>query len=123
MLEVEIDGGRDAFSPGESVKGTVQWMLDDAPDAIEVRLLWYTEGRGDQDVGLARTLRIEAPSAMGSSPFELESASGPYSWSGRLISIRWAVEAVAKPGAYTARSEIVLGPEGRALDPTTAARA
>jgi hypothetical protein len=113
VLEIHLDSGGVCFAPGDALRGTLQWMGDRAPEAVELRLLWYTEGRGDQDVGVARTLRIEAPAAVGSSAFELEAPSGPYSCSGRLVSIRWALEAVAKPGEETARTELVLAPGGR----------
>jgi hypothetical protein len=112
VLEIHVDAGDGALAPGDTLRGTLQWVGDRAPEAVELRLLWYTEGRGDQDVGVARTLRIEAPAAVGSSPFEFETPSGPYSCSGRLISIRWALEAMTQPGKETARAELVLAPGG-----------
>lgn len=113
MLEVQLDGGRSHFEPGETLSGTLQWLLDDPPDAVELRLVWLTRGRGDQDVGISRTLRIEAPAATGSDRFELELPSGPFSCSGRLLSIAWALELVALPGDRAARVDLVLAPEGR----------
>jgi hypothetical protein len=121
VLEIRIDEERASFAPGETVRGSVSWTLAEAPDAVELRLLWYTEGRGDQDVGVARSLRIEAPASVGSSAFELETPAGPYSCSGRLLSIRWALEAVASPGKYTVRSELVVAPDGREVELTRVA--
>lgn len=117
MLELRVDGG-DAFAPGETLRGTLQWMEEEAPEAVELNLLWYTEGRGDRDVGVARSLRIESPAAIGSSGFEFEAPSGPYSCSGRLVSVRWALEAVLQPGQQTARAELVLAPGAREVDLT-----
>ena len=116
MVEIHVGGGRQAFAPGETLGGTLQWMSDAAPESLELRLLWYTEGRGDQDVGVAHRLRIETPSAVGSSPFEFELPSGPYSCSGRLVSIRWALEAVTRPGGDTARQELVVAPAHREVE-------
>ena len=116
MLEIHVDGGREVFAPGETLRGTLQWMGEVPPEALELRLLWYTEGRGDQDVGVARRLRIEAPSSVGSSPFEFEAPSGPYSCSGRLVSIRWALEVVTRPSGDTARAELVMAPAGREVE-------
>jgi hypothetical protein len=118
MLEVRIEGGESAFAPLQSVRGRVEWHEDSPPEAIEVRLLWHTEGRGDPDASVARTLRIEAPSAEGSSAFEFECPHGPYSFSGRLISLRWAVEATAVPQKTTARAAIVIAPDGEEVDLT-----
>lgn len=112
MIELHVDGGRRDLAPGETLCGTVQWTCANAPEAVEVRLLWYTEGRGDRDVGVARRLRIEAPTAIGSNAFRLDTPSGPWSCSGRLVSIRWALEAVTQPGGETARSELTLAPGG-----------
>ena len=39
--------------------------------------------------------------------------AGPYSFSGRLISLIWALELVAEPGNHVARVEITLGPDGQ----------
>jgi len=123
MLQIQIDGGRSDFAPLETIQGTLHWTLDAAPDAIELRLPWYTEGRGDRDIGLVRTLRIEAPGAVGSHAFELEAPSGPYSFSARLISLRWAVEAVADPGSRSARKELVMAPDAREVELSQVARA
>jgi len=116
VVEIHVAGGRDAFAPGETLRGTLQWLSEVPPQTLELRLLWYTEGRGDRDVGVARRLRIETPSAVGSSPFEFELPSGPYSCSGRLVSIRWALEAVTRPGGETARTELVVAPAGREVE-------
>jgi hypothetical protein len=115
MLEIRLDGGRTAFAPGESVRGSVHWMGDATPEALDVRLLWYTRGRGDRDVGVARQLHIEAP-ASGHVPFEFEAPAGPYSCSGKLVSICWALDAVSSPAKDVARTELVLGPGGSEVE-------
>lgn len=114
MLAISVDRGRTAFAPGDTVCGTLQWTCDAPPGAIELRLLWYTQGRGDRDAGVAHRLRIESPAAIGSTAFEFAAPSGPYSCSGRLVSICWALEAVvAQDGGAVARSELVIAPDGR----------
>jgi hypothetical protein len=116
MPSIAIDGGRDRFEPGEPIRGRVEWTLEEAPSALEIRLLWYTEGRGDRDVGVARTLREEGLSSLGTRSFDFEAPAGPCSCSGRLISIRWAIEASFLPGRQTERIEIVLGPGGQEIE-------
>jgi hypothetical protein len=37
----------------------------------------------------------------------------PYSFSGKLISLTWALEAVAQPGERMGRRELVVGPGAR----------
>lgn len=114
MIEVQIDGGRDAFVPGDTLRGTLHWTAEASPDAVELRLLWTTEGRGDRDVGVVQRLRIEAPGPTGSSAFRFELPSGPWSCSGRLVSISWALEAVMDDDAVV-RHELTLAPDGREI--------
>jgi hypothetical protein len=111
LLMIELDGASDAFLPGETVSGRIEWAFEDVPDALALRLLWYTEGRGDRDAGVARSLHVEAPGAVGSQRFDLELPAGPYTFSGRLVSLIWALEAVATPRRRVARREIVVGPQ------------
>lgn len=115
MIELRVDGGRLDFAPGAVLRGTVEWTGDVAPDAVELRLLWYTEGRGDRDVGVVDRMRIEAPAAVGSSAFRFDLPSGPWSCSGRLVSIGWMLEAVTKPGGAIAQARLTLAPAGREI--------
>lgn len=109
-LRIDLPGADEPRLPGSTVSGTVEWALDRAPEALELRLFWYTEGRGDRDAGVARSLRIASPGAAGSQPFALDLPSGPYSFSGRLVSLVWALELVVSPGDAVARCEIVVSP-------------
>lgn len=110
-LTIVLEDGRTAFEPGERVRGTVSWLLDEAPGEMAVHLLWYTEGKGTQDVGLAvtRTLR---PEAAGSAEIDMQLPEGPWSFSGKLVSLQWAIELVAGP-AHVERQRLVVGPGRR----------
>jgi hypothetical protein len=110
-LRIDLADGNEIRQPNAPVGGEIAWRLDRPVEALELRLFWYTEGRGDRDVGIARTLRIDAPGAIGAQPFELELPSGPYSFSGPLISLVWALELIASPGDLAVRREIVVGPK------------
>ncbi len=113
MLEIRPDGGVLAYAPGVPVRGTLAWTFESAPRELTLELLWYTEGRGDRDVGVARTLTVEAPAAIGSQAFDFAGPGGPYSCSGRLVSIRWTLEAVATPSRDRERVELVIAPNAR----------
>lgn len=118
-LEIAITGGRTAFAPRETVEGTVSWRFALAPAKVELRLLWYTEGKGERDVEVIETVPFVAAAAAERRAFSLRLPPGPYSFSGKLISLRWALEAVAEPGDRSTRTEIVVAPAGREvrLDP------
>lgn len=110
-LSLELTGDRRIFAPGETVAGTAEWSLEGLPEALEVRLFWYTEGRGDQDVSIARTVTLE-PSPQGRHEFELRLPDGPLSFSGKLISLVWALELVALPAGRAERVELVVSHTG-----------
>lgn len=111
-MRIETEDGRLAFSPGEAIRGTVSWSLDALPESLELRLFWYTQGKGEQDVGLVQTQALElAPE--GSAAIALTLPAGPYSFSGKLISLLWALELVAEPDGGAARKELVVGPGGQ----------
>ncbi len=112
-LDIELDGGQTECRPGEEFTGTVRWLFDDRPDKVELRLFWYTRGKGDEDTGLAENLTFESPTPSETRAFRFTLPNGPYSFSGRLISLTWAVEAVAEPGDHVARVEFTLSPTGR----------
>ena len=63
QLRIETRDGRTAFRPGETIEGVVRWQLDRPPRRAELRLFWYTEGRGSQDVSVEETIAFDAPKA------------------------------------------------------------
>ena len=122
-IQLELDGGRLAYSPGQTLAGTVAWELPAAPQTVAVRLLWYTSGKGDQDVGVVDAVDLPTPAAAERRRFTFQLPEGPHSFSGQLISLQWAVEATADPAGATTRVEIVVAPRGEekrlpeAIDP------
>ena len=112
-LNIEITDNRKSFKPGETIAGTVRWNVQGNPEAIEASLFWRTQGKGTQDVGVVETARFDSPGSLGQKEFSFKLPAGPYSFSGRLISLIWAVEATALPSDETARSEITVSPTGQ----------
>ena len=51
-LKIGTSENKTQYRPGEEIAGRALWILDEPPKAVEVRLFWYTEGKGTQDVGL-----------------------------------------------------------------------
>ena len=83
------------------------------PRSLEVRLFWSTSGRGDSDVEVVAVEEVPSPAASGWVRFGFQLPPGPYSFSGRLVSLAWAVELVAPREEMAASAPIVVGPEGR----------
>jgi len=114
-LNLRLLEARTDFRPGEDVRGTASWILETPPERIEVRLFWYTEGKGDQDVGIAHSKRLSSTALDGSEEFVLTVPDGPLSFSGQLISLYWALELVALPGEETFRQPIVVSHTDRPI--------
>jgi hypothetical protein len=114
-LQVETQGGANAFLPGETLEGTVSWQLDTPAETVELRLLWYTQGKGDQDVGVVSVVPFANPGPADRRAFRVRIPEGPYSFSGKLISLLWALEVVAEPGSRSDRLEITVSPTRREI--------
>jgi len=112
-MKIQSEDARTAFRPGEEVRGAVSWELPDEPRSLELRLLWYTAGIGTRDVGVVARLAFERPGASDRRDFALTLPHGPYSFSGKLISLIWALELVARDPDEVARLELTVSPTGR----------
>jgi hypothetical protein len=110
QLAIEIQNGANAFLPGETVEGTVSWQLDRPAETAELRLFWYTQGKGDQDVGVVSTVPFANPELQERRVFRVSLPDGPFSFSGKLISLLWALELVVEPGSRASRTEITVSP-------------
>ena len=63
-----------------------------------ISLLWHTEGKGTEDVEVVEQINVEDPPITGSHDFSFRVPDFPWSFSGTLISLIWAVEASLDPG-------------------------
>jgi len=114
-MRLDVEGGRTAFRPGETLSGTLQWEFEDEPRSVEVRLFWYTRGKGTQDVAIVDRVSFEAPASSGRFPFRFTLPDQPCSFSGRLISLAWGIEAVGEPEGPVERAEITVSPTGKEI--------
>ena len=112
LIEVTIQDGYTSFRPGDVVEGTVMWQLDPPPSEVEARLFWFTRGKGMRDIVIVETIPYHSPARMDRRAFRFQLPAGPYSFSGKLISLVWAIEVVAQPGDTSGRTEITVSPTG-----------
>jgi len=111
-LRIELAGGRTGYRAGEPLSGRVSWRVDDQPESAELRLFWYTSGKGTQDVGVVNTMTFAGPRLDDHRDFTMPLPREPYSFSGTLISLIWALELIVEPGNHVERLEIVLSSTG-----------
>ena len=115
MIRLGLRENQTDFRPGETISGAVLWEFEKPPASAEVRLVWFTRGKGTEDGGIAATVTLADPPAADTREFSFDAPNGPYSFSGTLIAVLWAVEFVAMPGKEFQRIEIVIAPDAREI--------
>lgn len=124
QFRVQIDGGEVVdglpfFEPLQEVRGRVEVAVDSAVECrgLAVRLIWYTEGRGDEDKGVLDEVSIyqgrltEGYPVSGAFAFRLPNE--PWSFGGHYISVVWAIEVqvdVPMGRDLTYRERLVMRP-------------
>lgn len=109
MIAIQFDH-KDNFRPGEAIRGQVTWNeLDQTTTYLEVRLIWYTMGKGTQDVESVAEQDISTPGTSGKSNFEFIAPHRPLSFSGTLISLIWAIEVIVFPMKVAEQKKLVIG--------------
>ena len=111
-LELQLANSKTKYRPGERLEGVAFWNLPDAPKSIELRFYWRTQGKGTVDLEVIRSVKFDGPPASDRRAFSMDLPAGPYSVSGKLVSIVWGVELVAEPQGDSDNVEIVLSPTG-----------
>ena len=109
-LRIDLDGEGSWRLPGTALTGRVSWDLEATPNDIALRLFWFTSGKGTEDVTIVEEQRLEPDSRSGERAFALRLPAGPYSFSGSLITLSWALELVELPGETSARVDLVVAP-------------
>jgi hypothetical protein len=114
-LKILLRDERRSFRCGETVEGVAGWRLEKPPASVELRLFWFTRGKGTEDVGVVNRIRFDVPQQEEGRKFSFTLPAEPWSFSGQLISLIWALELVADPGGHTARVEFVVSPTGQEI--------
>ena len=111
-IRIRFDGNGRTDGPGEILSG--EYWLDSMPDdgvrTIEVSVLWYTEGKGDEDLGVHdfRRVAIEEngdgrvprPGLDCPGRFSTTLPNSPLTYCGVILRVRWCVRVArfARPG-------------------------
>lgn len=97
-VRILLDGNRRVYQPGDVLAGEYQveslrWI---EPTAVEVSVLWYTEGQGEEDLAVHYFERIDALAQAGVDfrrprRFNTRLPYSPLSYQGIIVKIRWCV--------------------------------
>ena len=112
-MTIQLDRPDKAYVPGEPITGRIAWDLDQGSERVVLRLLWQTSGKGTQDSGIVSEEVFEMVALRDERDFSFSGLEGPYSFSGRLITVSWLIEAYAEPGNAFADQGLTLSPTGQ----------
>ncbi|MBN2513131.1 MAG: hypothetical protein JXB18_09360 [Sedimentisphaerales bacterium] len=112
-LTIDIDDLKTSFQPGQIIRGQVHWQADSTPPKACLRLLWYTKGKGTEDVGIVENVEFSDPQQNDRRPYQFKIPEGPYSFSGELLSLVWSLELVV--GKQFSRQDITVSPDGHEI--------
>ncbi len=106
-----IELAAETVKPFGTLKGTVRWQRSDRPPSLELRVFWMTRGRGTEEVEVVTVVpgKLEPD---GTAEFSIKLPGVPWSFSGQLISVSWAVELVDDQGVACGMESFVLSPDG-----------
>lgn len=113
-MSIEITPERTQYRPGEPIQGSVAWQIGHTPQVAELRLFWFTRGQGNVDTETVETFSFDHPLSSDAREFSIAAPEFPFSFTGELISLRWALELVLEPGE-SRMLELVIAPEGHAI--------
>lgn len=109
-LEIRTRDDKTEFLPGEELAGEVSWRTDSLAGSVELRLFWCTEGKGTRDVEVVESISFSVPGRQDRRDFRFQAPDSPYSFSGKLISVVWALELVLPSTGEVERLDIVISP-------------
>ncbi len=98
MIAIEFDQPQGVYSPGDAM--TFRWRIDRVlPQELlrsETSVLWYTEGKGDEDFAIHAFWELSTPELRAKElsafhPITVNLPMSPLSYEGRLLRIRWCV--------------------------------
>ena len=113
-VKIEIAGGKTGFRPGEVLEGEVVLTGPAVPADVEVLLHWRTEGKGTRDTKIAERLKLGHCTGE-RTPFKLKLPDAPYSFSGKLVSLVWSIQAATNRSARSDDIRLTISPSGGEL--------
>ena len=125
LVRIRFDGNGRVYHPGETFAGDyrIESVAADEIRAVEASILWYTEGKGDEDLAVHAFWRTSADNGDGIGPtrtgrFSTVLPNSPLSYRGVLLKINWCV----RVRVFLTRGREVMGELAFRLGQVPAAR-
>ncbi len=97
-LLLTLDDARSEYQPGDTIAGSycINVPTEGDPTALELSVLWSTEGKGDEDLAVHFFDRIAAddpaaPDLRRPRRFSTVLPNSPLSYDGVIVKIHWCV--------------------------------
>ena len=96
-IQIELAAPEHVYQPGELLTFAFRLKPQIRPTTtIEVSVLWFTEGKGDEDLGVHFFERLSADEGgpvdlAGPHTYSIALPNSPLSYDGRIVKIRWCV--------------------------------
>jgi hypothetical protein len=98
LITIRLEPRPRVYSPGDALSGefTIESFQPDQIRAVEWSVLWFTEGKGDEDLGVHLFERRSTEEDLAFDPrqtvqFSTRLPNSPLSYDGRIVKIRWCV--------------------------------
>ena len=109
MIKISFNEPSATFAPGDPINGTVTWKsVSEDTSHFEIRLIWFTSGKGSIDVEVVDSISVAKTAAAGETEFKFTAPTRPFSFSAKLISLNWSVEVVEFPSCDGHKQNFVL---------------
>ena len=97
-VRIRFDGNGRVYQPGERLSGQyrLESMRREEVKAVEVSVLWHTEGKGDEDLAVHEFRRLAVEEGDWIDPrypgrFSTVLPNSPLSYRGVIVKLRWCV--------------------------------
>lgn len=97
-ITLRLDGNARSYQPGDTLSGEYRMLgvRRDRLRAVEVSILWHTDGKGDQDLSIHDFQRLSVENGDWIDPsqpgrFSATLPASPLSYNGPIIKLAWYV--------------------------------
>jgi hypothetical protein len=97
QIDAQFDRPTRRYEPGSrlAVRYRVEGCDDDRIHAVEHSVLWYTEGKGEEDLGVHFFQRVtdrgQRPPGAAAGDFATTLPKSPLSYEGAIVKVRWCI--------------------------------
>ncbi len=116
-ISIHLHDEQTGFAPGGTIAGEVRWNQLPVSDktVISLELAFRTEGKGTSQREVFHELEWPVTMAKGNESFTIEAPNWPWSFSGKLVSILWALDAW-QGNEHAEAVPVTISPNGDEMD-------